>query len=95
MPESFKVLVKELQSLCLDIKVLDKEGNEIELATLGCEDEDIPDSIGITADDMGVTEVLVEEELEGLSDVDEENDKILFDDFEYDMNDGYADTDED
>ena len=26
---------------------------------------------------------------------DEENDKILFDDFEYDMNDGYADTDED
>ena len=31
MPESFKVLVKELQSLCLDIKVLDKDGQEIEL----------------------------------------------------------------
>ncbi len=31
VPESFKVLVKELQSLCLDIKVLDKDGNEIEL----------------------------------------------------------------
>ena len=31
VPESFKVLVKELQSLCLDIKVLDHEGNEIEL----------------------------------------------------------------
>ena len=31
VPESFKVLVKELQTLCLDIKVLDKEGNEIEL----------------------------------------------------------------
>ena len=31
VPESFKVLVKELQSLCLDIKVLDKDGQEIEL----------------------------------------------------------------
>ena len=31
VPESFKVLVKELQSLCLDIKVLDKNGDEIEL----------------------------------------------------------------
>ncbi len=31
VPESFKVLVKELQSLCLDMKVLDGEGNEIEL----------------------------------------------------------------
>lgn len=41
VPESFKVLVKELQSLALDIKVLDKEGNEIELSTLG---EDEPDN---------------------------------------------------
>ena len=42
VPESFKVLVKELQSLCLDIRVLDSEGNEIELKD---EDEDdfIPD----------------------------------------------------
>ena len=31
VPESFKVLVKELQSLCLDIRVLDENGNEIEL----------------------------------------------------------------
>ena len=31
VPESFKVLVKELQSLCLDIRVLDEQGNEIEL----------------------------------------------------------------
>ena len=31
VPESFKVLVKELQSLCLDIRVLDDQGNEIEL----------------------------------------------------------------
>ena len=31
VPESFKVLIKELQSLCLDVRVLDEEGNEIEL----------------------------------------------------------------
>ncbi|MBP1736685.1 MAG: DNA-directed polymerase subunit beta [Oscillospiraceae bacterium] len=31
VPESFKVLVKELQSLCLDIHVLDDKGQEIEL----------------------------------------------------------------
>jgi len=31
VPESFKVLVKELQSLCLDVKILDEQGEEIEL----------------------------------------------------------------
>ncbi len=31
VPESFKVLMKELQSLCLDMRVLDADGNEIEL----------------------------------------------------------------
>ena len=31
VPESFKVLVKELQALALDIKVLDKDNNEIDL----------------------------------------------------------------
>ena len=39
VPESFKVLVKELQSLALDVRVLDRDGNEIELARLG-EDDD-------------------------------------------------------
>ena len=37
VPESFKVLIKELQSLCLDMKVLDAQGQEIELKD---EDED-------------------------------------------------------
>ena len=37
VPESFKVLVKELQALCLDVRVLDENGNEIELKD---EDED-------------------------------------------------------
>jgi DNA-directed RNA polymerase subunit beta len=34
IPESFKVLVKELQALCLDIKVLDENGDEIELSNV-------------------------------------------------------------
>ena len=42
MPESFKVLVKELQSLCLDVRVLDKDGSEIELKD-DDEDEFVPD----------------------------------------------------
>jgi hypothetical protein len=40
VPESFKVLVKELQALCLDIQVLDRDGNIIELK----EDEDAMDT---------------------------------------------------
>ncbi|MEE8826288.1 MAG: DNA-directed RNA polymerase subunit beta [Eubacteriales bacterium] len=31
IPESFKVLLKELQSLCLDIRCLDEKGNEVQL----------------------------------------------------------------
>ena len=42
VPESFKVLVKELQSLCLDIKVLDENGDEIELK----DDDDEDTSFG-------------------------------------------------
>ena len=43
VPESFKVLVKELQSLCLDIQVLDRDGNQIELK----EDEDALDTFNL------------------------------------------------
>ena len=31
VPESFKVLIKELQALCLDVRVLDRNGDEVEL----------------------------------------------------------------
>ena len=31
IPESFKVLMKELQSLCLDVKLIDEDGEEIKL----------------------------------------------------------------
>ena len=32
IPESFKVLLKELQSLALDVTVLDEDGNEVVMA---------------------------------------------------------------
>ena len=38
VPESFKVLIKELQSLCLDVKVLSEESEEIQIKE---EDEDV------------------------------------------------------
>ncbi len=43
VPESFKVLVKELQSLCLDVRVLDEDGNKIELKS--DDDDDFRDNI--------------------------------------------------
>ena len=39
MPESFRVLIKELQSLALDIRLLDKNGNEINTDNLAEESE--------------------------------------------------------
>ena len=39
VPESFKVLVKELQALALDVRVLNQKGEEIELSTLCNDDE--------------------------------------------------------
>ena len=47
VPESFKVLVKELQSLCLDVRVLDKDGQEIEL-----KDEDDDDFMPDLRDEL-------------------------------------------
>ena len=40
LPESFKVLVKELQSLCLDVRVFDSKKKEISLEEV--EEEDAP-----------------------------------------------------
>ena len=52
VPESFKVLIKELQSLLLDMKVLDKEGNEIELReSVDDEDSDLQVNIAGVEDD--------------------------------------------
>ncbi|HEX3016090.1 MAG TPA: DNA-directed RNA polymerase subunit beta, partial [Desulfobacteria bacterium] len=47
VPESFKVLIKELQSLCLDVKVLSEDNQEIEIRE---RDEDISE----TAKELGI-----------------------------------------
>ncbi len=41
VPESFKVLIKELQSLGLDVKVLDEENEEIDLKQTFDDDDDL------------------------------------------------------
>ena len=56
VPESFKVLVKELQSLALDIRVLDKDGNEIEMTSFTDDAPDapnIPTGPDVTEADLG------------------------------------------
>ena len=73
VPESFKVLVKELQSLCLDIQVLDENGNQIELK----EDEDALDTFNLArmdADDDRQMRYADEDELAdaGYEEVDDE-----------------------
>ena len=52
VPESFKVLVKELQSLCLDVRVLDKNMEEIELN----DDEDDDNFVRFSNNDDSVDE---------------------------------------
>ncbi len=47
IPESFKVLIKEMQSLCLDVEVLATDGSEIEMHEL---DEDV----FRTAEELGI-----------------------------------------
>ena len=51
VPESFKVLIKELQSIGLDIRVLSKDSNEIFISD---DDDDDDKAIRKTAQDMGV-----------------------------------------
>ena len=45
VPESFKVLIKELQSLCLDVKVLSADDEEIEIRELDDDLDAPPDRI--------------------------------------------------
>ncbi len=94
IPESFKVLVKELQSLALDVKVLDDQGEEIDLTQTFEEDNDI---IPAPASDYGMTEVAGSEDDYTADEVDDEfaeNDDF---DFEeglegFSINDGESDS---
>ena len=88
VPESFKVLVKELQSLCLDIRVLDKDGQEIEL-----KDDDDDEFVPKMKDDMFETfdsDSDIESEGYSIEDIPESDD----DDFGFDTSDDYSEEDE-
>ncbi len=66
VPESFKVLVKELQSLCLDIKILGENGEEVDL-----KDDDDDDSIyGAGGKALPEDEVTMDDDLPNGKDVD-------------------------
>ena len=88
VPESFKVLVKELQSLCLDIRVLDKDGQEIEL-----KDDDEDEFVPKMRDDMYETfdsDSDIESEGYSIEDIPESDD----DGFNFDVSDEYSEEDE-
>ena len=74
IPESFKVLVKEMQSLCLDVKVLTEDNEEIEIKETSEMEEDIPE-----LDEMAGAELAEDEE-----DVFSEDASGEFDDFDDD-----------
>ena len=77
IPESFKVLVKEMQSLCLDVKVLTEDNEEIEIKETSEMEEDIPE-----LDEMAGAELAEDEE-----DVFSEDASGEFDDFDDDDDD--------
>ena len=100
VPESFKVLVKELQSLALDIRVLDENDEEIQLNTL-CADDDMPvysnKAVAAAAEEDDDFEQYVEtDDVEDsfiIEDAEEDNDDMFGEAFEEDgfLDDDFAD----
>lgn len=86
VPESFKVLIKELQSLGLDVKVLNKDNEEIDLK----QNFDDEDDIGFNPTEENFDEPNVADDLEGYSVEESEEEESLFDDA-----DDYVDVDGD
>ncbi len=95
VPEAFKVLIKELQSLCLDIKVLNINNEEIDLKQKFDDDDDliptpaIDDEIDYSTDDDDFADGFGAEDEDGLSDLNDDE----FDD-DYDDDDGFDDDEE-
>ena len=91
IPESFKVLIKELQSLCLDVKILSEEDEELEVKENVDFDEPESEFEGsVVSDDTEVQENHMIEEIEVEEDEDLLDD-MNYDDFDYsnDDNDDY------
>ena len=91
IPESFKVLVKELQSLCLDVKVLNCNDEEIDLKQTFEDDDDftpqpVIEDMELTLDEGELEEGFFAENEDGeISEIDlgeEFDDSDLFDDSE-------------
>ena len=74
IPESFKVLIKELQSLSLDVKVLDGNDNEIELKESVDDDDTSNMKLVPIADDDDIID-----SIEGKSDEDKDIDMMIDD----------------
>ena len=100
IPESFKVLVKELQSLALNVRVLDAEGNEVDLTSVEDEletpnyvsDADIGESV--ETDDMFDSFTEQDENGDPITDDLSEEDDDLFDEAD-DIYDEFADSNDD
>ena len=90
VPESFKVLIKELQALCLDIKVLDRDRNVIEIPELDPEDMAPPSKNNASEQDK-------QESLTTLLPEDEDADAISndFPDNDFPLNDLDSDSEDD
>ena len=76
VPESFKVLIKELQSLGLDIKVLNKDKEEIDLKQTFDDDDDIN---MMPIDDQAFQDVTDESELIGYGVEEPDPDELMAD----------------
>jgi DNA-directed RNA polymerase subunit beta len=75
VPESFKVLIKELQSLCLDVKVLSEYDEEIEI-------KELDDDVSEAAKELGLDIHTPEQaDLEGFEEVEVEVEDEVIDDF--------------
>ena len=85
IPESFKVLIKEMQSLCLDVKVLTEDNEEIEIKETS-EMEDMPvieDMVDVELEEKseeGDESEIAEEELDDEFEEDDEDDFVVLDD---------------
>lgn len=84
IPESFKVLIKELQSLCLDVKILSEDEKEIILKDIDEEDEEVEETLDINMEGMeDQGNIVPQEELveNGYEEVEEEepDEEELFD----------------
>ena len=93
VPEAFKVLIKELQSLCLDIKVLNINNEEIDLKQKFDDDDDliptpeIDDEIDYSTDADDFADGFAAEDEDGLSELGDDDFEDDFDDDEEDFGD--------